>query len=229
VFTAREEEGKVEYVNYLSEAPIHEGSWTLMARTNGYVSEMANWLRGQGYKYSRNGKSSLSETLVHNLLAWESLCKDESITLPEVKRIYESVKKQGVDAVVRRGATQLLDALPAETMLSMRELMKDYGLLKDAAYGGYEIFNVSGAEQEYIDAIFRRGENLLSEPRIKVSTFHAMKGGEDDNCMVWTASTKACYDTRFPDDEHRAFYVAITRAPHNLYILQSSNKYRYTL
>ena len=229
VFTAREEEGKVEYVNYLSEAPIHEGSWTLMARTNGYVSEMANWLRGQGYKYSRNGKSSLSETLVHNLLAWESLCKDEAITLPEVKRIYESVKKQGVDAVVRRGSTQLLDALPAETMLSMNDLIKDYGLLKDAAYGAYEIFNVPGAEQEYIDAIFRRGENLLSEPRIKVSTFHAMKGGEDDNCMVWTASTKACYATRFPDDEHRAFYVAITRARHNLYILQSSNKYRYTL
>jgi superfamily I DNA/RNA helicase len=114
-------------------------------------------------------------------------------------------------------------------MLSMNDLLKDYGLLKDAAYGAYEIFNVSGAEQEYIDAIFRRGEDLLSEPRIKVSTFHAMKGGEDDNCMVWTASTKACYDTRFPDDEHRAFYVAITRARHNLYILQSSNKYRYTL
>ena len=149
--------------------------------------------------------------------------------MPEVKRIYESVKKQGVDAVVRRGSTQLLDALPAETMLSMNDLIKDYGLLKDAAYGAYEIFNVSGAEQEYIDAIFRRGENLLSKPRIKVSTFHAMKGGEDDNCMVWTASTKACYDTRFPDDEHRAFYVAITRARHNLYILQSSNKYRYTL
>jgi superfamily I DNA/RNA helicase len=111
----------------------------------------------------------------------------------------------------------------------MKELVKDYGLLKDSAYGAYEILNVPSSEQEYIDAIFRRGENLLSKPRIKVSTFHAMKGGEDDNCMVWTASTKACDRSKFPDDEHRAFYVAVTRARHNLYILQSSNKYRYTL
>ena len=228
-FTAREEEGKVEYINYLSEAPMHEGSWTLMARTNGYVSEMANYLRGQGYKYSRNGRSSLSEILVQNLLTWDELCKGGSVPLPDVKRLYDSVKKQGVDAVVRRGAMQLLDALPADTTLSMKELVKDYGLLKDSAYGAYEILNVPSSEQEYIDAIFRRGENLLSKPRIKVSTFHAMKGGEDDNCMVWTASTKACDRSKFPDDEHRAFYVAVTRARHNLYILQSSNKYRYTL
>ena len=208
---------------------MHEGSWTLMARTNGYVSEMANYLRGQGYKYSRNGRSSLSEILVQNLLTWDELCKDGSVPLPDVKRLYDSVKKQGVDAVVRRGAMQLLDALPADTTLSMKELVKDYGLLKDSAYGAYEILNVPSSEQEYIDAIFRRGEDLLSKPRIKVSTFHAMKGGEDDNCMVWTASTKACDRSKFPDDEHRAFYVAVTRARHNLYILQSSNKYRYTL
>jgi superfamily I DNA/RNA helicase len=56
-----------------------------------------------------------------------------------------------------------------------------------------------------------------------------MKGGEDDNCVVWTASTKACVQSKFPDDEHRAFYVGVTRARHNLYILQSDNKYRYSL
>ncbi len=56
-----------------------------------------------------------------------------------------------------------------------------------------------------------------------------MKGGEDDNCVVYTASTKACYETLFPEDEHRAFYVGITRARRRLYILQSDNKYRYTL
>jgi hypothetical protein len=35
-----------------------------------------------------------------------------------------------------------------------------------------------------------RGEDILAPARIKVSTFHAMKGGEDDNCAVLLASTK---------------------------------------
>ena len=56
-----------------------------------------------------------------------------------------------------------------------------------------------------------------------------MKGGEDDNCVVYTASTKACVRTNFQDDEHRAFYVGVTRARNRLYILQTHNNYRYTI
>ena len=201
----------------------------MMARTNGYVTEMANWLRSAGLKYSRNGKSSLSEELVGNLITWDKLCQDKPVGLQEIKNLYSGVKKQGVDAVVTRGSIKLLDALSSDVQLNMGTLIKDYGLLRDASYGAYEVLNVPASEQEYIDAIFRRGEDLLSAPRIKVSTFHAMKGGEDDNCVVWTASTKACDRTKFPDDEHRAFYVGVTRARHNLYILLSNNKYRYTI
>jgi len=228
-FTSRDEEGSVEYVNYLSEIPLSSGSFTLMARTNGYVSEMANYLRSNGFKFSRNGRSSISDDLVSNLMTWDILCQDKAAGIAQIKMLYSGVRKQGTDAVVSRGSTKLLDVLPSGTELTMDDLLKDYGLLRDSSYGAYDVLNVPSSEQEYIDAIFRRGEDLLSVPRIKVSTFHAMKGGEDDNCVVWTASTKACEKTKFPDDEHRAFYVGVTRARHNLYILQSDNKYRYLL
>jgi superfamily I DNA/RNA helicase len=190
---------------------------------------MANYLRSNGFKFSRNGKSSLSDDLVGNILTWDTLCQDESVGVQQIKALYSGVKKQGKDAVVRRGSTQMLDALAPEDMLDMDTLIKDYGLQRDASTSAYDVLNVSSSERDYIDAIFRRGEDLLSSPRIKVSTFHAMKGGEDDNCVVWTASTKSCEQSKFPDDEHRAFYVGVTRARHNLYILQSDNKYRYSL
>lgn len=229
IFTSRDEEGSVEYVNYLSEIPLHEGSFTLMARTNGFVSEMANFLRSSGYKFSRNGRSSIPEELVANLLTWDTLCQGKAVGVPQIKALYQGVKKQGNDAVVRRGAMQLLDALAPDDMLDMDDLIRDYGLQRDASCSSFEALNVARSERDYIDAIFRRGEDLLSVPRIKVSTFHAMKGGEDDNCVVWTASTKSCEHSKFPDDEHRAFYVGVTRARNNLYILQSDNKYRYSL
>jgi len=56
-----------------------------------------------------------------------------------------------------------------------------------------------------------------------------MKGGEDDNCLVYLGSTKAACESRFQDDEHRAFYVGVTRARNSLYILQTTNNYRYTI
>jgi superfamily I DNA/RNA helicase len=111
----------------------------------------------------------------------------------------------------------------------MDELQKEYGLLVGAEQSGYEVLRVSRVEQDYIAAMMRRGDDLLSAPRIKLSTFHAMKGGEDDNCLVYLGSTKSACESRFQDDEHRAFYVGITRARNSLYILQSTNNYRYTI
>ncbi len=56
-----------------------------------------------------------------------------------------------------------------------------------------------------------------------------MKGGEDDNCVVFLASTKASVRSKHPDDEHRAFYVGITRARKELHILDTDKTYRYEL
>ena len=56
-----------------------------------------------------------------------------------------------------------------------------------------------------------------------------MKGGEDDNCVVYLGSTWSCVETKYPDDEWRALYVAVTRTKENLYLLESDKKYRYSI
>ena len=123
----------------------------------------------------------------------------------------------------------MLDALDPTSELSLNELRFSFGLLYGAETSAYDVLNVSGGERDYIEALQRRGEDLTSAPRIKLSTFHAMKGGEDDNCVVYNGSTRSCVESKHPDDEHRAFYVGVTRAKERLYILQSRNEWRYTL
>ena len=228
-FESRDEEGKVEYVYHIEDIPFQEGSWTIMARTNTYVSDLAVHIKNAGFKYSIKGKPSISTELVENIMTWDDLCQDKAVDLQRVRALYAAVPKQGENAVVKRGTTQMLDSLAEDSELTMTALQEDFGLLAGAEQSAYKVLRVGTAEQEYIDALHRRGDDLLSPPRIKLSTFHAMKGGEDDNCVVYTASTKACVNSDHPDDEHRAFYVGITRARHTLYILQSNNKYRYTL
>ena len=46
---------------------------------------------------------------------------------------------------------------------------------------------------------------LTERPRLKVSTFHAMKGGENDNVVVHL--TRQSRNKSDQDDEHRVFYV----------------------
>jgi ATP-dependent exoDNAse (exonuclease V) beta subunit len=46
---------------------------------------------------------------------------------------------------------------------------------------------------------------------------------------VYLGSTWSCIESRFPDDELRALYVAVTRTKDNLYLLESDKKYRYYL
>jgi superfamily I DNA/RNA helicase len=36
-------------------------------------------------------------------------------------------------------------------------------------------------------------------------------------------------ETRYPDDEHRAFYVGVTRAKQELHLIESSKRYRYVI
>jgi superfamily I DNA/RNA helicase len=228
-FLPREEQGTVEYIYHLEDAPVSEGSWTIMARTNYQVQELAKWFRSSGFKFSIKGRPSISDKLVGNILTWEDLCQDKTAGLQRLRQLYTALPKQGEDAMLKRGSMKLLDALAPDAEIGMDKLKAEFGLLRGAEVSAYDALKVSEAQRNYIDAIQRRGEDLLSIPRIKLSTFHAMKGGEDDNCIVYTASTKSCVESLYPQDEHRAFYVGVTRARHNLYILLTDNKYRYTI
>jgi superfamily I DNA/RNA helicase len=83
-------------------------------------------------------------------------------------------------------------------------------------------------EQKYYRALVKRGEDV-KKPRIKLSTIHAMKGGEDDNIMLMTESAYPCVESEHQDDEHRIFYTGVTRAKKELHIIETGSKYRYNI
>ena len=60
---------------------------------------------------------------------------------------------------------------------------------------------------------------------------HGMKGGESENVVVMSDISYRTWKklNTEPDDEHRVFYVAITRTKRNLFILQPETKYSYDI
>ena len=228
-FHPRQEDGSVRQLMRLGDAPLDQGSWTIMARVNSFCFDFADKLEQMGYYYSIKGTPSVSEKLLQNIETWKQLSNGGSVGLRFVRDLYGAVPKMGEGAMVRRGATKLLDAADPDAMISYEDLVQHYGWLGPQDLHVYDVLRISTDEARYIRALISRGEDLTKPPRIKVSTFHAMKGGEDDNCIVYLGSTYACVESKYPDDELRALYVAVTRAKENLYLLESDKKYRYYL
>jgi len=75
-------------------------------------------------------------------------------------------------------------------------------------------------EREYLRSCLRNGEKFTDKPRITISTIHQSKGGEADNVVLITDMGKLSWDNLGTDEENRVWYVALTRARENLYLVQ---------
>ena len=229
IFKPTKEEGAVHFHMSIDNVPLNHGSWTLMARTNKMARDFASMLRDDGYLYSYKGHPSLSTAIAETMETWEELQDGNRVSMDQIRKFYRNVPKQGTAAVVKRGATTLLDAAADDDLLGYDQLVADFGLIAPIDREPMDIVKMGFDDKLYIRALERRGEDITKPPRIKVSTFHAMKGGEDDNCVVYLGSTYACVNTKNQDDEHRAFYVGITRARKTLHIVDTDKKYRYEI
>ena len=81
------------------------------------------------------------------------------------------------------------------------------------------------------ESLVKSKDIFKNKARIRLSTIHGMKGGESENVVVMSDISYKTWRklNSEPDDEHRVFYVAITRAKKNLFILQPETKYSYDI
>mgnify|MGYP003641425681 FL=1 len=227
-FLATRERGSASFHRSIDSLDLSQGSWTLMTRTNSMAREWAEHVRSMGILYSIKGRSSVSQSVGEVITTWRSLQRGEKIGVASVIKLYENVPKMGDFQVVKRGSGKLLQAISPDSFLSYEDLL-EYGMVAPKDRDPMDVARLGTDDRLYFESIERRGEDILDAPRVKLSTFHAMKGGEDDNCVVSLASTRACTENKHQDDEHRAFYVGITRTKKNLHIIESDKKYRYPL
>lgn len=227
VWYPTEREGSVHFHMDRHTVPLDQGSWTVMARTNYQVSELANVMREDGYFFRRGDQRSVSMELSVALDAWTRLGKGESVTKDQAKALYKRLPKTGKRKALTGGAMAALETGDPEGRYSLDLLVNDYGLTVNQ--GDLEVFDLSFDETVYIRSLLRRGTNLLEEPKIKLSTIHGMKGGEDQKIMLLTDSTKNCATAYDQDNEHRVFYTGASRAKEELHVIESSRKYRYII
>ena len=224
-WSPKSEQGKVKRVTHLRHIDLSEGNWLLLGRTKKIRNEMIEGhLKSLGMWYGRGEHRPISRTVLNAIYAWNRLHDNQTISYGDVQYIYNQIVAKGR---LKRGAKTFSDE-DKDKIYTLDILKKDHGLLVDGEW--YEVMNkISEYDVAYIRRLLDLGEDLQKEPRIKTSTIHQAKGGECDNVVVLTDIGKIVYKsyTKNPDDEHRVFYVAVTRAKENLYIVdpQTTNFY----
>ena len=220
-WTPRKEEGLVRWEPTIELVNMEKGDWLVLARTNYLLEEIDEYCRNEGWFFEVKGRPSISEAKVRAVVFWERLRNGEAITLTECNNILKHIKVNN---------PKKLDLLDSALLLQYQDLKSHFPDLPDGYW--YDVFTLlSPSEVSYIRAMLRRGEKITKQPRIRLSTIHAAKGGEATNVVLLTDITTRVYKNyrQNPDDENRVFYVGITRTKENLYLIEPKSTRCYQL
>ena len=220
--------GDVQFHNSWYDIDIDQGSWTIMGRTNNIIKKVADQLRDDGYLYRLNERLSINEEMLEVMNIWMALADGKVVNHKALEKLYDNVPKTGDKAVVKRGSSKTLSTLDPEGIYDYNILVENHGLIAGRETPAEDIVNMSQEDRRYVAALKLRGESLTA-PRIKLSTIHRMKGGEDENIILFSESCFPAVNNPEQDDEHRVFYTGITRAKENLHIVDHECKYRYEI
>ena len=220
-WTPRKEEGMVRWEPTIELVNMEKGDWLVLARTNYLLEDVDEYCRNEGWFFEVKGRPSISEAKVRAVIYWERLIQGEAVSLSECANILKYVKVE---------QHKKLDMLDSNLILQYQDLKSHFPDLPEGHW--YDVFTLlSPSEVSYIRAMLRRGEKITKQPRIRLSTIHAAKGGEATNVVLLTDITNRVYKNyqQNPDDENRVFYVGITRTKENLYLIEPKSPRCYQL
>ena len=208
IWKPRKDEGFVDYITSIEDAPLYTGDWLILARTNDRLDKVKPILKDMGIYFQLKGRKSYKASLfrsITNYTRWAD--KREKLSLTEIKDIFECIPCDDFGVKEER----LYD-------------LKEFGFSNTDRW--FDVFNVDPEECLYIREMLRGEENLSQDARVKLSTIHSAKGGEATNVLLILDNTKTIREATEKsqdkeDEENRVWYVGVTRTSQNLYIMSA--------
>ena len=220
-YKPRSEPGNVTRISTINSLDMAQGDWLILSQAGYQLTPVAHDLKSSGYLFNYRGNRSISEKVSEAVNGWEQVRNGKEVTGKVARIIYSYMS---VGERLTRGFKKL-PGIEDNDILTFDNL-KDQGLLANKDMIWSQAMNkLPDTDRAYVTALLRRGEKFNGIPRITASTIHGSKGGEADNVVLFTDLSPAA-DTQFqrhPDDTHRIFYVAVTRAKQNLYIVDAED------
>jgi len=210
-WNAREEEGFVDHITSIEDAPLNKGEWLILARTNDRLNKIKPILRDMGIYFQIKGRKSYKATLFRSIVNYTRWAdKGDKLSLTEIKDIFDCVPCDNFGVKEER----LYD-------------LKEFGFSNTDRW--FDVFTVDPEECLYIREMLRHEEELSQDARVKLSTIHSAKGGEAENVLLILDNTKTIREAteksfEKADEENRVWYVGVTRTSQNLYIMSAKKE-----
>ena len=208
-WSARPEQGYVEYITSIEDIPLDSGDWLILARTNYRLKNLVPQLKERGLYFEIKNRKSYRTRLYRSIQDYTRWTNGAKLSLSECKDLFEFL--------------ELDKELKDERMYDLKEF--GYSFTDD----WYQVFKSDPEECLYIREMTRNKEKLSEDPRIKLSTIHAAKGGEATNVLIILDNTKKIREAIEKnqdkyDEEQRVWYVGVTRTKQNLYIMAAKKE-----
>ena len=218
-YLPRQGTGDLTRYTDVTQVDMSQGEWLVLSSANYFLDDVKDLCELQGWYYSHKHKNSIKLDLLLAIQAWEKWRKFET-TLPvaSIKNIY-SYLGDNVTKGYKTGKT-----MSEEEGYYIEKCRADHGLqTQDVWFKAFAGLDTN--TENYIRNMLANKEKISQTPRITLSTIHGAKGGEADNVLLLPDITKSALDHNDidPDELHRLFYVAVTRAKKALHILEPRN------
>jgi len=205
----RPESGTVNHITSIEDAPLHKGDWLILARTNDKLIKLKPLLKDMAIYFEIKGRKSYKTRLYTAIKNYTRWTNGDKLSLSECKDLLEFLEED--------------INITEERMYDLFE----WGYSKTSQW--YEVFKTDPEESLYIREMLRLKEELSKPARVKLSTIHAAKGGEATNVLIILDNTKKIRDAIDKsddkhDEEHRVWYVGVTRTKQNLYIMTAKQE-----
>ena len=194
------------------------GQWLVLATANYLLDDIKDLCELQGWYYAHKNRNSIPVDLLLAIQNWQEWTNGSLLNVMQIKNIYSYLG----DNVTRGYRT--CKTMDNDLTYTLSDCASNHGLQTDKVW--YDAFTkIDTSTENYIRNMLANKEKISQTPRIIMSTIHGAKGGEADNVLLLPDITKSAVDSNDsdPDELHRLFYVAVTRAKETLHILEPRN------
>ena len=215
---------------------LHRTHWLISKAYDQMVSE------GVPFRTNKGRQSPLQTPAARAVATMFNLMELKTVTLKELSRVMDYIPTKGP-----KNELYLNQGVKAETARQAHENPSKSVNYRDLPQLGFTpnfikymkpdaIFNpfkISQDEKNYLRLMVGKYGNraLTDEPRVLLSTIHAVKGKECDTVLLNLAMTHRTYDSLManPDVEHRLYYVGVTRSKNSLVFIPGDDYESYTV
>ena len=220
----RDEEGQLTYCSNIEEVGIPDtGSVRILYRNHKYATDIIAYLKSCGEPFLMGGTPSIKDTSGTAILTWEDLRKDRPVYKDELETVFSLASLRRISQAARDCVRQLQrDNITKQSLIDSRCWTEQMFSLP-----WFDVLDRLKDDEFYLRKVVQRygKAGLRKEPRIKLSTIHAVKGAEADHVYLLTHMSKlvaTSLETN-PDAERRVWYVGVTRARKSLTLIGMHN------